>query len=214
MNRYDQRLCGSPEWADFVAGEMLPEVLDGAELGPRVLELGPGYGASTRALLERTPHLVAVESDPKLVDHLRQEFGSALNVVLGDATQLPFGDASFSAAVCFTMLHHLRSSEAQHRLFAEVARVLEPGGLFVSRDSGGCWRFRLIHLGAVCTPVSPRGLRTRLCRAGLQPAEITAVPGLVQFRAHRPNESRSLELVLARHQAIPRAEPGAYGNEP
>ncbi|MGA7172397.1 MAG: class I SAM-dependent methyltransferase [Candidatus Dormiibacterota bacterium] len=213
MNRYHQRLCRSADWADFVAGEMLPAALDGADIGPRVLELGPGYGASTRGLLERTHSLAAVESDPKLVDHLRQEFGPTLDVVLGDATRLPYGDASFSAVVCFTMLHHLPSAEAQDRLFAEVARVLEPGGVFVARDSGGGWRFRLIHLGDICTPVSPRGLRPRLRQAGLQPVEITAVPGMVQFRALRPVESRSRVAAIAAPMAISGAEKRTAGVE-
>jgi SAM-dependent methyltransferase len=157
--------------------------------------------------------LAAIESDPKLVDHLRQEFGSTLNVVLGDATQLPYGEASFSAVVCFTMLHHLPSAAAQDRLFAEVARVLEPGGLFVARDSGGGWRFRLIHLGDICTPVRPRDLRLRLRQAGLQPVEITAVPGMVQLRAHRPLESRSPDAATATAVAFPGAEQGTPGDE-
>ncbi len=38
-----------------MAGTVLPRALDGITLGPRVLELGPGYGASTRPLATRAP---------------------------------------------------------------------------------------------------------------------------------------------------------------
>jgi SAM-dependent methyltransferase len=186
VNLYHRRLCRSPRWAGYVAGEMLPAVLDGVSLGRRVLELGPGYGASTRALLDHVPELVALENDPALAEYLRRELGPSLKVVMGDATAAPFKDASFSAVVCFTMLHHLSDSASQERLFAEVARVLEPGGIFVARDSSGGWRFRLIHLGDVCTPIDPRRLRDQLGRAGLNAVEIIAVPGSVQFKAHRP----------------------------
>lgn len=203
MNRYHQRLCRSRDWSDYVAREMLPEVLRGTDLGMGVLELGPGYGASTRGLLERAPGLVALESDPDLVEHLRREFGSSLQVVRGDATRMPFDDASFSAVACFTMLHHLPSAAAQDQLFAEVARVLRPGGLFVARDSAGGWRFRLIHLGDVCNPVDPRSLHQRLCQAGLHPTEISAVPGLVQFRALRPVNSNSPEAAIGAEVANP-----------
>ncbi|MGH7642084.1 MAG: class I SAM-dependent methyltransferase [Candidatus Dormibacteria bacterium] len=189
MNRYHQRLCRSPRWADFVTGELLPEILQGVELGPRALELGPGYGASTRGLLGRVSELVALESDPELVRRLQRELGASVTVVLGDATQMPFASSSFSAVVCFTMLHHLRSRRAQDRLFGEVARVLEPGGLFVARDSSGGWRFRLIHLGDVFTPVDSRDLDQRLVRAGLESVEITATPWSVEIRARRPEPS-------------------------
>jgi SAM-dependent methyltransferase len=196
MNRYHQRLCRSQGWADFVADEMLPEVLAGAPLGSKVLELGPGYGASTRALLKVAPELVALESDPELVDRLRVEFGESLKVILGDATKIPYPGASFSAVVCFTMLHHLRSAQAQDQLFSEVARVLRPGGLFVARDSSGGWRFRLIHLGDVCTPVSHPGLQERLWEAGLSQVEIAANPGSIQFRAYRPPANTEVETLL------------------
>jgi hypothetical protein len=40
-----------------------------------VLEIGPGYGAATRWLLEHGGHLTAVEGDPKMVANLSNEFG-------------------------------------------------------------------------------------------------------------------------------------------
>jgi SAM-dependent methyltransferase len=154
---------------------MLPDALVGISLGPR----------STVALLERAPDLVALESDPSLVMHLRRRFGSAVEVVEGDATRMPFAPGAFSGVVCFTMLHHLADAEAQDRLFGEVARVLEPGGVFVARDSVGGWRFRLIHLGDTCTPLDPSHLRNRLIAAGFDVLEISAGPGSVQLKARR-----------------------------
>jgi ubiquinone/menaquinone biosynthesis C-methylase UbiE len=50
--------------------------------------------------------------------------GANVEVVNADATDLPFPDGRFSAALSFTMLHHIRL--AADRLFAEVARVLRP----------------------------------------------------------------------------------------
>ncbi|MGC1183943.1 MAG: methyltransferase domain-containing protein [Candidatus Dormiibacterota bacterium] len=189
MNLYHQRLCRSPRWAEYVAGEMIPAAVEGVSLAGRVLELGPGYGASTYAIRDRVHELVALESDQALAAHLRSRFGSSVEVVLGDATDMPFEDSSFSAVLCFTMLHHLRDRASQERLFAEVARVLEPGGMFVARDSSGGWRFRLIHWCDVCTPLEPRRLRPQLDRAGLRTIEIVAQPGSVHFKASRPMTS-------------------------
>jgi len=54
-----------------MAGTVLPHALDGIDLGPRVLELGPGYGASTRPLAARAPSLTVLEYDPLLAARLR-----------------------------------------------------------------------------------------------------------------------------------------------
>src|SRR5262245_54606400 len=160
MNRYHRRCCRSPGWSAFISGTVLPRALDGIDLGPRVLELGPGYGASTRPLAARVRSLTVLEYDPLLAARLRAELGS-VRVVHGDATSMGFGAGSFSAVVCFTMLHHLPGAAAQDRLFAEAARVLRPGGVFAGTDSRPSLRWRLVHLGDVCTP----SIRAR-CSAG------------------------------------------------
>jgi 16S rRNA (adenine1518-N6/adenine1519-N6)-dimethyltransferase len=51
-----------------------------------VIEIGPGKGALTEQLLERAPHVYAVEVDTVLVHYLRQKFRhvSNLDVVNGD----------------------------------------------------------------------------------------------------------------------------------
>ena len=183
MNRYHQRLCRSADWAAYVADTVVPRVLDGVPLGDRVLELGPGYGASTRPLAERTKSLTALESDPKLASRLRAQLGQSVTVVDGDATDMAFGPATFTAAVCFTMLHHLPSSAAQDRLFAEVARVLVPGGVFAGTDSQPSWRFRLIHLADTCNPVDPGTLAGRLTVAGFGQVKIDTSDGAVSFVA-------------------------------
>jgi SAM-dependent methyltransferase len=185
VNRYHRRLCRSPGWSAYIAGTVLPRALDGITLGPRVLELGPGYGASTRPLAARTGSLTALESDPLLAARLRAELGS-VRVVNGDATSIGFGAGSFSAVVCFTMLHHLPGPAAQDRLFAEAARVLRPGGVFAGTDSRPSLRFRLIHLADTCHPVDPGTLPGRLAAAGFTRIAVEAGQRLVRFVAYAP----------------------------
>ena len=46
------------------------------------------------------------------------------------------------------MLHHIPSLDLQDRAFAEIARVLRPGGTFAGTDSLGAGLvFKLIHSG-------------------------------------------------------------------
>ncbi len=60
--------------------------------GRRVLEIGPGEGPLTNALLEKGADVIAVELDSKLVSHLKKRFlseinGSKLTLIHGDAIQ-------------------------------------------------------------------------------------------------------------------------------
>ena len=185
MNRYHRRRCRSPGWSALMADTVLPRALDGVALGPQVLELGPGYGASTRPLAARAPSLTALESDPLLADRLRTQLRS-VRVVTGDATSMAFGAGSFSAVVCFTMLHHLPCPTAQDRLFAEAARVLRPGGVFAGTDSQPSLRWRLVHLGDTCTPVDPATLPDRLAAAGFTRVTVEADRRLVRFVGYTP----------------------------
>jgi hypothetical protein len=46
MNFVHRKLCSSEKWATAVAEEM-PGQLTGFDLGENVLEIGPGFGATT-----------------------------------------------------------------------------------------------------------------------------------------------------------------------
>lgn len=188
MNRYHQRVCSSARWAAQLANSVLPAVLDGMDLGGRVLELGPGYGAGTRPLASRTTALTAVEPDPGLARRLHSELGDRVTVLTADARHLPFASATFSAVVCFTMLHHLPGAAAQDQLFAEAARVLRPGGVLAGSDSLPSLRWRLVHLRDVCTPVDPATLPGRLARAGFPHARVRTTPRRLFFAASVPPE--------------------------
>src|SRR5689334_6352754 len=163
MNRLHMWYCRSARWSRTVENALLPWALDGLDLGDTVLELGPGPGVTTRLLAARAPALTAVELDENLAARLRAD---GYDVVHGDATALPFDAATFSAVVCFTMLHHLPTPAAQDRLFAEAHRVLRPGGVFAGTDSRTSLRFRLFHVADTLTPVDPAGLPARLTAAG------------------------------------------------
>ncbi|MEQ1505765.1 MAG: 16S rRNA (adenine(1518)-N(6)/adenine(1519)-N(6))-dimethyltransferase RsmA [Myxococcota bacterium] len=58
--------------------------------GDRVVEIGPGLGILTRALVEAGAALTAVEIDRDLADHLRTTFPS-VTLVEGDAAKVDWG---------------------------------------------------------------------------------------------------------------------------
>src|SRR5947199_3678622 len=159
--------CASAEWAQVFEDIILPWALEQMEIGDDVLEVGPGPGVTTEGLRRHVGRLTAVEADEDLAGALAARLaGTNVEVLHADATDLPFDDDRFSAAACFTMLHHVPSPELQDRLLAEVARVLRPGGSFVGVDSLDSPDFRKLHVDDICVPSDPSSMPDRLRRAG------------------------------------------------
>jgi ubiquinone/menaquinone biosynthesis C-methylase UbiE len=183
----NHRQCGSDEWRALVRESILPWALDDVDLGDDVLEVGPGYGATTDVLAESVRKLTAVEIDDELASMLKVRFAERRTVVIvrGDATALEFPDRRFSGAASFTMLHHVATAALQNRLFAEVARVLRPRGVFVVGDSLGSPELEAHHEGDTYNPVDPDRLPERLVAAGFVHPEVKTNPFGWAARARR-----------------------------
>jgi ubiquinone/menaquinone biosynthesis C-methylase UbiE len=187
MNENHDRVCPSPEWADYLQTEVLPQVVDGVELGERMLEIGPGPGASTDWLRHRVPHLVILELEPPAAAALADRFADAANVEVhtGDATQIPWPDDSFDSVGCFTMLHHVPTVALQNRMLSEIHRVLRPGGTLVGSDSVHSVELHHFHEGDVYNPIDPGTMFTRLQTIGFDHIAL-AVDYAMRFRARKP----------------------------
>lgn len=185
MNVIHRWICNSNSWANRMSTQVLPWACEGVDLDGDVLEIGPGYGVTTRWLLARGARLTAVEIDPVLADRVRADLGERVDVRTGDGAHLPFADDTFDTVLCFTMLHHMASPQHQDRLFAEAARVLGPGGSFAGSDSRPSLRFRALHLADTMVPIDPATLPDRLRAAGLTNIQVDTNPRSVRFRATR-----------------------------
>lgn len=72
----------------LVIGRIADACLRGADLSVPVIEIGPGEGALTKALIARGARVVAIELDPRCVEHLGtlpESASGQLQVVAGDA---------------------------------------------------------------------------------------------------------------------------------
>jgi len=184
VNRLHHWYCNRDAWKRHVREELAPPAIEGLALGEDVLEIGPGFGPATELLAGRVPRLTALEIDTGLARSLRERLGDRTEIVEGDATAMPFADASFDAAVCFTMLHHVPSAESQDRLFAEVRRVLRPGGAFAGTDTTGRGvGFALLHVGDTKVLIDPAAMPARLAAAGFEDVEVAADRDSYRFRA-------------------------------
>jgi ubiquinone/menaquinone biosynthesis C-methylase UbiE len=166
--------CGTDEWRQMIREVILPWALAETDLGENVLEVGPGYGATTDVLSTAATRLTSVEIDRDLAAMLRDRFAGnpSVDIVNSDATQLAYADGTFTGAACFTMLHHVPTVELQDRLFSEVARVLQPGAALVASDSLGSDELASAHEGDTYNPVDPASLTSRLTAAGFVDVQV------------------------------------------
>jgi len=186
MNLLHRWLCSSSPWKKAVGDRILPWALEGLELGPNVLEVGPGYGAVTERLYNCVDRLTCVEIDRKLAETLRRRTQSqGVTVLCESATRMSFRDSAFDGVVCFTMLHHVPSAALQDQLLAEVARVLRPGGIFAGTDSRYSRFFGLLHLFDTMVVVEPSSFSDRLRAAGFEEIQVDVAPGMFRFRGRK-----------------------------
>jgi SAM-dependent methyltransferase len=189
MNLLHRIRCSSANWEKMVADQLLPWALDDVELGSRTLEIGPGYGATLRALLDRANSLTAVEVDRSMADRLNRRYGDRAHIIHGDGTKTGLPDNHFTSVVCFTMLHHVPNAQLQDRLFGEAFRVLEPGGAFAGSDGVPSLSFRLKHIADTYNPIPPEGLPGRLRTAGFADVRVDVTRGRQRWRATKPTSS-------------------------
>lgn len=191
MNENHARLCPSPEWADYIQHDVLPELTQIAALGDVMLELGPGPGAATEWLRRRVRRLVVVEADPGAALELVERFaGTNVEVEVGDATELEHDPDTFDSVGSFTMLHHVPTVQLQQQVIAEALRVLRPGGAFLGSDSLASNELHLFHANDTYNPIEPTSLLVRLQMLGFERITVM-VDGGVKFVAHKPRATAS-----------------------
>lgn len=186
MNRFETWFCGSGFWRYVTRRELLPWMLQGSELGEHVLELGAGLGAATEELAQRAARVTSLEYDQGSAAKLGARVGGTnVSVVQGDASELLFPDGTFSSAIAILMLHHLRSAELQDRAFAEIYRVLRPGGVFLAFEIQDGWLHRVGHIRSTFVPVAPVSASARLRAAGFSRVGVDSRRGGFRIRAFR-----------------------------
>ncbi len=167
MNRFENWFCGSLLWRRATERKILPWMISGYKLGDSVLELGAGPGATTEELRRRAARVTSLEYDRSFAARLGARFAhSNVGVLQGDAASLPFSDGAFSSVIAVLVLHHLKSQEQQEKAFAEIHRVLRPGGAFLAMEIGDGWLQRVGHIKSTFVPLAPATAFARLTSLG------------------------------------------------
>jgi ubiquinone/menaquinone biosynthesis C-methylase UbiE len=110
-----------------IVGEELCEAVD-LESGTSVLDVACGNGNASLAAARRFAKVTGLDYVPELLRRAGERAGAerlSLELVLGDAEQLPFQDARFDYALS---TFGIMFAPDQERAAQEIARVVKPGG--------------------------------------------------------------------------------------
>jgi len=160
----------------------------GAADAPRVLDLGGGTGATSRAVLDARPgaRLVLVDENPHMLDIARNVLPAASveHIVVADLSD-PLPDGPFDLVVSALAVHHLDGGQ-KRALFATVRDRLSARGRFALAD--------------VVVPVDPADQLTPLSPGYDKPdtaADVLAWLHVAGFRAEVVWARRDLAVFVA-----------------
>ncbi len=120
-------------------GALRDEILELARLrsDEHVLDVGAGTGLLTLAAAPHVAEVSALDISPAMCGHLRSKLARLgignVEVLVENATRLPFEDASLDIVISNYCFHHLADTD-KRRALAEIERVLRPGGRLVFAD--------------------------------------------------------------------------------
>ncbi len=106
------------------------------EAGHRVLDIACGFGGTLRMLAQLGCQVKGIDISQNCVDHARETIAAAglddkIDVAIGDFHRIDSEPGAWDAVVCQEAIIH---SDDRPQVFAEVFRILRPGGVFAFSD--------------------------------------------------------------------------------
>jgi len=107
--------------------------------GDKVLDVGCGTGSLTltaKSYAGPSGSVYGIDASPEMIDAARkkaQRTGWEAVFEIGLIEKIPYPDATFDVVINRLVIHHL-PDDLKRQAFAEILRVLKPGGLFFIAD--------------------------------------------------------------------------------
>ncbi|MEV7394395.1 class I SAM-dependent methyltransferase [Streptomyces sp. NPDC091215] len=158
----------------------------------RLLDLACGTGIVTRRLAAARPALQVTGADRAHAMARRAAARLPGAITLADSRRLPFPDATFDAVTTVWLLHLIADTGEVCAIVAECARVLRPGGVYVTTVDKAAAHDVGSDIDAVLAPRPRRPapdasehVTAHAAVNGLLPAGHSAFAGLGQGRSPR-----------------------------
>jgi ubiquinone/menaquinone biosynthesis C-methylase UbiE len=103
---------------------------------PALIDVGCGVGLDLERLLAEgwpTTALAGVDVAPERVSAARERL-PGIEIRQTDGAELPYPNASFEVATAVTVFSSILDPDLRRRLFAEMQRVVAPGGIVLVYD--------------------------------------------------------------------------------
>jgi ubiquinone/menaquinone biosynthesis C-methylase UbiE len=139
---YAERLAGVLESMPIERAvlDLFSELTLAAGLGAEVADVGCGTGRLEPYLASRGLSPLGVDLSPGMIEVARRDH-PAFGFQVADLRDLPFADSSLAGVVCWYSLIFLAPPD-RTTAFAELARVVQPGGYMVTAFKDGDGRHR------------------------------------------------------------------------
>ncbi|MFE9448512.1 class I SAM-dependent methyltransferase [Streptomyces sp. NPDC006739] len=158
----------------------------------RLLDIACGTGIVTRLLAAARPALRVTGADlsPRMARTAAARLPGA--ILLADSRRLPFADGTFDAVTSVWLLHLMDGPADVRAIVGECARVLRPGGVYVTTVDKAAAHDVGSDIDAVLAPRPRRAAQdaagtvtAHAAAHGLRPAGRASFPGLGQGRSPR-----------------------------
>lgn len=103
----------------------------------RGLDLGCGQGWYACAMAERGYRMAGIDASVGQIQRALEHAdgrGLQIDLVVADATRLPFPSRSFDFVYAINLCHHIAAERDRIAVLAEIMRVLKPGGAFLLHE--------------------------------------------------------------------------------
>ena len=113
------------------ASKLKTDLISDIKSQNKVLDIGCGNALMLPFILEKGAFYSGLDISEKLIEIARKKYSKEVEqekaeLVVDQATELPFQDEKFDFVISFAVLHHIPSKELQEKFFKEIKRVSKP----------------------------------------------------------------------------------------
>lgn len=101
-----------------------------------ILDIGCGTGGMF-STLKKYGQVWGIDKSAEAVAYAKRR-NIAEEIILGEASRMPFSDKTFDLICCFDVLYH-KWVENDDKVLKEIYRILAPGGLVIIREAAYDW---------------------------------------------------------------------------